>query len=168
MFELACFCKTHPDVFDVDCRSLVFLPLNESTKKDNLAVEILQVPRKLCSWSSFKAFIIHVLQMTSKWCLHTKAMLHCRWKEVGITPEQNAMLRSFSCRRAHISIPCDRAIVLSEIRRIWGSEEAFDDYVQSKIPIALKLGKSRHRQHWKIAIADAYRFLSGEWDFIVE
>jgi len=48
-------------------------------------------------------------------------------------------LLDFSCRQAWCWNPEDRAVLLNTIRDEWGTEQAFDEYVQQELPqIALK------------------------------
>ena len=85
---------------------------------------------------------------------------------VKLTIEQTSNLRNFSCRRARTFAPRDRAVILWEIRRLWGSEEAFDVFVRNEVPIALELGKRRYYQHGRAAVREGWRFLFGEQDFL--
>ena len=58
-----------------------------------------------------------------------------------LTTAEEELFQRFSARNARCFAPFDRAIVLSKIREEWGSEEAFDEFVRSKLPGVLLEGK---------------------------
>ena len=61
-----------------------------------------------------------------------------------LSEEEIIAVRHFRCRDARTLRPSDRAILLSHIRRDWGSEEAFDAFVRSELPGILADGKLRY------------------------
>ena len=68
-------------------------------------------------------------------------------KRVELTPRELAPIQNFRCRRAQTLKPIDRAILLSNIRKEWGSEDAFDAFVRAEIPPLLARNKLRFVKH---------------------
>ena len=60
-----------------------------------------------------------------------------------LTEEESKAIRSFRCRDARTLRPNDRAILLAYIRRDWGSEDAFDNFVRAELPLILADSKQR-------------------------
>jgi hypothetical protein len=65
-------------------------------------------------------------------------------KVADLTDEELEPILSFRCRDAETFKPCDRAVLLSYIRRDWGSEEAFDEFVRTELPTVLAGNKRRY------------------------
>lgn len=63
---------------------------------------------------------------------------------IELSPGEVKSLATYSCRDARCFLPKDRVTVLREIRRKWGSEEAFDHFVRTKLPGVLLSGKERY------------------------
>ena len=61
--------------------------------------------------------------------------------DVELTVEERNAFRDFRCRDARCFKPADRAYVLQAIREEWGTEEAFNRYVQTKLPEVLASSK---------------------------
>jgi len=70
------------------------------------------------------------------------------------TPDELEPLRSFSCREATCLRASDRAVLLADIRREWGSEAAFDAYVQAELPAIYASNKLRYSQSMATSTAD--------------
>ena len=62
---------------------------------------------------------------------------------VVLTEQELNLLRNFRCAEVHCLMPKDRAFVLAEIRRLWGSMDAFDTFVQQELPQVLRVSKER-------------------------
>ena len=52
-------------------------------------------------------------------------------------------MQSYSCVDAKCYMPKDRAFVLAAIRREWGSEDNFDQFVRTELMEILRQGKER-------------------------
>jgi len=63
------------------------------------------------------------------------------FKSAVITEEEKSWLQKFSCRSAQCYKPADRGFVLETIRREWGSEQLFDQYVRTELPIVFTRSK---------------------------
>ena len=61
-----------------------------------------------------------------------------------LSSDELATLTSFRCREALTYRPGDRGVLLAEIRKEWGSEEAFDAFVQRELPPILAGNKQRY------------------------
>jgi len=60
--------------------------------------------------------------------------------------DELAPMLYFRCREAACLRPSDRAQLLADIRREWGSEEAFDTYVRTELPAVYAANKLRYSQ----------------------
>jgi hypothetical protein len=169
VFELAYFCKSHPDVFNYDSPSLLFLPLDDADGSGDLET---QKPVASGRWVWWRCARSSISESACRRCVRgteedpSPAQRDVHPQAVKLTIEQTSNLRNFSCRRARTFAPRDRAVILWEIRRLWGSEEAFDVFVRNEVPIALELGKRRYYQHGRAAVREGWRFLFGEQDFL--
>ena len=56
------------------------------------------------------------------------------FKSSKVSEEELLYFKNFRCRDASCFKPADRGKVLGQIRREWGSELAFDEYVRHKLP----------------------------------
>jgi len=65
-------------------------------------------------------------------------------KETEFPTTELTVLRRFRCRAAQVFRPMDRARILSYIRCEWGSEEAFDKFVQTELTEILASCSVRH------------------------
>ena len=70
-------------------------------------------------------------------------------KRSTLDDDELRLLRDFSCRKAHCFKPIDRATVLHDIREQWGSEEAFDAFVQDELPAVLESSKRQYYRSWR-------------------
>jgi len=72
-------------------------------------------------------------------------------KKVELSAEEQQMLSNYSCRECECAYPEDRELVLAEIRKHFGSEDKFDQFVREKLPRVLLNGKQRYiyRQTWE-------------------
>jgi len=70
------------------------------------------------------------------------------------TADELAPLRTFSCREAKCLRAADRAVLLADIRREWGSEAAFDAFVQAELPAIYASNKLRYSQSMATSTAD--------------
>jgi hypothetical protein len=70
------------------------------------------------------------------------------FKDPELTDEERNAFRDFHCRDARCFKPADRAYVLQAIRNEWGSEEAFDRYVQTELPEILAASKRAYSQRF--------------------
>ena len=61
----------------------------------------------------------------------------------AISDDEIAPIRTFRCRDARTLRPTDRALLLSYIRKEWGSEDAFDAFVRTELPLMLVHNKHR-------------------------
>jgi hypothetical protein len=62
----------------------------------------------------------------------------------GLTDQEREVLAGFRCREARCFKPCDRATVLAAVRNDWGSEAAFDAFVQKDLVKVLEESKTRY------------------------
>ena len=69
-----------------------------------------------------------------------------QFKDPELTDEEHAAFRDFRCRDARCFKPADRAYVLKAIRNEWGTEEAFDRYVQTELPKILAVSKRAYSE----------------------
>ena len=65
-------------------------------------------------------------------------------KPAALTDGERAWFEGFSCTKVQCAKPCDRATVLGQIREEWGSEEAFERFVQTELPLVLERSKRRY------------------------
>ena len=64
------------------------------------------------------------------------------FKQTDVSEEEMKSITSFSCREAACFKAEDRAFVLAEIRKKFGSEEEFDKFVRSHLPAVLMRSKN--------------------------
>ena len=69
------------------------------------------------------------------------------YKSPELSEEEMNMLRHFSLDDVRSFKACDRADVLAAIRKRWGSEEAFEAFVKTKL---LKVFASSKRQYYSL------------------
>ncbi len=60
---------------------------------------------------------------------------------VELDQREKDQLASYSCSDANCYMPEDRMVVLAYIRKIWGSEDKFDEFVRTNLPEVLRKGK---------------------------
>ena len=58
-------------------------------------------------------------------------------------------------------MPRDRAIVLEQIRREWGSEAAFETFVRTQLPVLLASSKRRYGQQMARVAGRAFEMAFG-------
>ena len=77
----------------------------------------------------------HLCNLLRHPCIHRHASpkYSPKHRSARVTHEELKPLRSFRCRDACAFKPSDKADVLAAIRRGWGSEEAFDLFVQTEL-----------------------------------
>jgi len=88
--------------------------------------------------------------------LHEKLLLFSlEWPTIFSLRRSNALsererkwFTNFSCTKVECFKPADRAKVMAEIRATWGSEEAFDTYVQEQLPRIMEDSKRRYARQW--------------------
>jgi len=68
------------------------------------------------------------------------------FKDPELTAEERSAFCKFHCRDARCFKPSDRAYVLKAIRDEWGSEEVFDQYVQTELPKIFAASKRAYSQ----------------------
>jgi hypothetical protein len=68
------------------------------------------------------------------------------FKDPELTVEERSAFCKFHCRDARCFKPSDRAYVLKAIRDEWGSEEVFDQYVQTELPKIFAASKRAYSQ----------------------
>jgi len=66
-----------------------------------------------------------------------------------ISEEEASYFKQFSCRDAECFKPADRGWVLGEIRREWGSEQAFDKFVRTELPLLFAESKQKYSEQLK-------------------
>jgi len=71
------------------------------------------------------------------------------FKSSEISEEESLYFRHFRCRDASCFKPADRGKVLEEIRREWGSEQEFDEFVRTKLPIVFAESKQKYSEQLK-------------------
>ena len=65
-------------------------------------------------------------------------------KPARLSEKELAPLANFTLAEVQCAMPRDRAIVLDAIRREWGSEAAFEDFVRTELPKVLAASKRRY------------------------
>ena len=74
------------------------------------------------------------------------------FKSAQLTEEELKPLTHFTLAEVQCAMPRDRAIVLEQIRREWGSEAAFETFVRTQLPGLLASSKRRYsRQMARVA-----------------
>ena len=74
------------------------------------------------------------------------------FKSAQLTEEELKPLTHFTLAEVQCAMPRDRAIVLEQIRREWGSEVAFETFVRTQLPGLLASSKRRYsRQMARVA-----------------
>ncbi len=63
------------------------------------------------------------------------------FRPVTLDQSEWEQLATYSCLDADCYMPADRMVVLAFIRRTWGSEENFDNFVRTELPEILRKGK---------------------------
>ena len=104
---------------------------------------------ELATFSKIQGDAVHqkLLLFSLEWpnfsLRHSSALSEC----------EREWFTSFSCLKVDCFKPEDRATVMAEIRESWGSEEAFDSYVQSELPRIMEESKRRYaRQLLTVAL----------------
>ena len=76
-----------------------------------------------------------------------------------LSEHERQTLKNFSCRAARCYSPADRAYILGEIRRKWGSEEVFDKWMHAHMPDIVLMGKREYMGVARRAVKEAAEFL---------
>ena len=84
------------------------------------------------------------------------------FKDPELTAEERDAFRNFHCRDARCFKPSDRAYVLKAIRDEWGSEEAFDRFVQTELPEVLATGKRAYSRLVWLALVNNLEHMFGD------
>jgi hypothetical protein len=77
--------------------------------------------------------------LSFKWATTWNFLL--MFRRVQLDKSEKDQLATYSCLDANCYLPADRMVVLAFIRKMWGSEEAFDEFVRTKLPEILRKGK---------------------------
>ena len=78
-----------------------------------------------------------------------------------LTENEREVLASFRCREAECFKPRDRATVLAAVRTDWGSEEAFDSFVQNDLVTVLEESKTRYSTWLAQVTSDTLELMFG-------
>ena len=78
-----------------------------------------------------------------------------------LTETERGVLASFRCREAECFKPCDRATVLAAVRKDWGSEAAFDTFVQHDLVKVLEESKTRYSTWLAQVTSDTLELMFG-------
>jgi hypothetical protein len=90
------------------------------------------------------------------------APLHSPFKDPELTEEERDAFRDFRCRDARCFKPSDRAYVLQAIRDEWGTEEAFDRYVQTELPVILAVSKRAYSRRFVRVLRSNVEYMFGD------
>ena len=83
-------------------------------------------------------------------------------KAKGLSREEEARFRDFSCLKAQCYKPSDRAMLLEWIRVDWGSEEAFDDFVRTELLQVMRKSKARYFARIREVVVAAFELVFGD------
>ena len=83
------------------------------------------------------------------------------FKSARLTEEELAPFTGFTLAEVQCAMPRDRAIVLEEIRRDWGSEAAFEGFVRTELPKVLAASKRRYSQQLSRVAGRAFEMAFG-------
>ena len=83
-------------------------------------------------------------------------------KEARLTDVERSWLKDFSCRRdSQCFKPSDRATVLAAIRAEWGTEERFDNFVQTKLVEIFETSKRAYQSKIRNTAQRAFELTFG-------
>ena len=83
------------------------------------------------------------------------------FKSAQLTKEELKPLTHFTLAEVQCAMPRDRAIVLEEIRRTWGSEAAFEGFVRTELPTLLASSKLRYSRQLSRVAGRAFEMAFG-------
>ena len=83
------------------------------------------------------------------------------FKSSRLSEEELAPLTGFRLADVQCAMPRDRAIVLDAIRREWGSEAAFEDFVRTQLPEVLAASKQRYSRQMASVAGRAFGMAFG-------
>ena len=83
------------------------------------------------------------------------------FKSAQLTEEELKPLTHFTLAEVQCAMPRDRAIVLEQIRREWGSEAAFETFVRTQLPGLLASSKRRYSQQMARVAGRAFEMAFG-------
>ena len=83
------------------------------------------------------------------------------FKSAQLTKEELKPLTHFTLAEVQCAMPRDRAIVLEQIRREWGSEAAFETFVRTQLPVLLASSKRRYSQQMARVAGRAFEMAFG-------
>ena len=83
------------------------------------------------------------------------------FKSVQLTDEELKPLTHFTLAEVQCAMPRDRAIVLEQIRREWGSEAAFETFVRTQLRVLLASSKRRYSQQMARVAGRAFEMAFG-------
>jgi len=69
--------------------------------------------------------------------------------------------KDFRCCDASCFKPADKGYVLGQIREEWGSEQAFDDYVRTKLPSLFAESNKKYSGQFKVVASRSLEQLLG-------
>lgn len=69
--------------------------------------------------------------------------------------------KDFSCYDASCFKPADKGYVLGEIRKEWGSEQAFDEFVRTKLPLLFAESNKTYSGQLKLVASRSLEQLLG-------
>ena len=78
-----------------------------------------------------------------------------------LSEKELAPLTGFRLADVQCAMPRDRAIVLGSIRREWGSEAAFEDFVRTQLPQVLATSKQRYSRQMASVAGRAFGMAFG-------
>jgi hypothetical protein len=76
--------------------------------------------------------------------------------DITLSPEEEALLAGYCCRKAKFWKRDDQATVLKMIREQWGSEEDFNNYVRLELPAILLEGKQQYYAQARDAVYTSF------------
>ena len=83
------------------------------------------------------------------------------FKSARLTEEELAPFTGFTLAEVQCAMPRDRAIVLEQIRREWGSEAAFETFVRTQLPELLASSKRRYSKQMARVAGRAFEMAFG-------
>ena len=84
------------------------------------------------------------------------------FKSARLTDKERSVLRGFHCRDARCFKPCDRGTVLATVREKWGSEAAFDKFVQKELIKVLEQSKEQYTTRLGQVMAETLELTFGD------
>ena len=82
-------------------------------------------------------------------------------KSSRLSEEELAPLTGFRLADVQCAMPRDRAIMLDALRREWGSEAPFEDFVRTQLPQVLAASKQRYSRQMASVAGRAFGMAFG-------